>query len=164
MDQNTINHTDKSKGWGWLARLNPVVPRHWLLILAGIMWTGVGVLLSSLAVSWWAEMFSITSILLGILGVGISIFANQFQFRSLARKNIDRILSLNEKACAFSFQAWKGYLIIAVMMTAGILLRSSSIPKPYLAVVYAAIGGALLQASFNYYRQFLQTVRITKGQ
>lgn len=158
MDQNTTNQTNIFAGW--LARLNPAVPRHWLLILAGVMWTCVGGLLSSLAVSWWAEMFSITSILLGILGIGISIFANRFQFSSLARKNIDRILSLNKKACAFSFQAWNGYLIIAVMMTVGILLRNSSIPKPYLAVVYAAIGGALLQASYNYYQRFFQLARI----
>jgi hypothetical protein len=69
-------------------------------------------------------------------------------------KNIKRILSLNDKASVFAFQAWTGYLIIAVMMTTGMLLRNSSIPKPYLAVVYLAIGSALLLASMNYYKHF----------
>jgi hypothetical protein len=33
----------------------------------------------------------------------------------------------------------------------GILLRNSAIPRLDLALIYAAIGGALLQASANYY-------------
>ena len=37
------------------------------------------------------------------------------------------------------------------MMTGGMLLRHSTLPKPWLAVVYAAIGGALLLASRQYY-------------
>ena len=37
------------------------------------------------------------------------------------------------------------------MMAGGMMLRHSPIPRPYLAVVYAAIGAALLQASINYY-------------
>ena len=42
------------------------------------------------------------------------------------------------------------------MITGGILLRHSAVPKSYLAVVYAAIGGALLQASVHYYLRFFK--------
>lgn len=131
--------------------LNPTLPKEWLLLLAGGMWSAVGVMLSRFAVSWLIDPITFQTILLGCLGLLISIIANRFQFSKLAGKNIERISSLKEKACVFSFQTWKGYLIIAFMMTGGMLLRSSAIPKPYLAVVYAAIGGALLQASFKYY-------------
>ncbi len=139
--------------------LNPAVPRHWLLLLAGLMWSGVGVFLSCLAATWLAKSFSILSLLLFLVGVGVSVFANRVQFTRLAVKNIQRICSLNHTACLFSFQAWTGYLIIAFMMSLGIWLRSSSIPRPYLMVVYVAIGGALFQASFHYYRHFLQVVK-----
>lgn len=148
----------------WLARLNPALPKKWLLILAGIMWTGVGVMLLRYAITWLTHPLSTISILLGSLGVMISIAANRWMFSNLARKNIERILSLKDKACAFSFQAWKGYLIIAVMITSGILLRNSAIPKPYLAVVYAAIGGALLQASLNYYLRYYQVAGTSQPQ
>ena len=142
-----------------LEKLNPTLPKVWLLALAGVMWTGVGVMLLTYSIAWLTNPISAITILLGLLGVIISIAANRFQFSKLARKNIERILSGKDKVCLFAFQAWKGYLIIAVMVTGGILLRSSAIPKPYLAVVYAAIGGALLQASVNYYLRFFQVVR-----
>ena len=148
-----------SKFMNFIRMHNPKVPKRWLLLLAGLLWTGVGILLSALAVTWLVKAISIASFLLGLSGIGISIIANRFQFTRLAVKNINRILSLNDKAYIFSFQAWTGYLIIAVMMSTGILLRSSPIPKPYLAVVYFAIGGALLQASLNYYRYFFRAAK-----
>ena len=52
----------------------------------------------------------------------------------------------------------KGYLIIIGMMALGILLRRSPLPRPYLAIVYVAIGGALLQASLNYFVRLYQLV------
>jgi len=151
------NQTSKLKRWSKL--LHPAVPKHWLLIVAGVMWTGVGVLLASLAVGWLAKTFSVVSILLGLLGIGFSLLINHIQFARQKKKNIKRIIALNDKACVFSFQAWTGYLIIAIMMPTGIFLRNSIIPKPYLAVVYMAIGGALLQASLNYYRHFFQMIK-----
>ncbi len=39
------------------------------------------------------------------------------------------------------------------MITGGVLLRHSAIPKPYLAILYAAIGGGLFLSSFVYYGQ-----------
>ena len=135
----------------FVARFNPVVPRNWLLVLAGLMWSAVGILLCSYAVTWVTHPATVIALALGLLGLGISVAINRWGFSKLADKNIDRILAYDERACAFAFQAWKGYLIIVIMMTGGILLRHSFIPRPYLAVVYAAIGAALLQASINYY-------------
>ncbi|MCC6146578.1 MAG: hypothetical protein IT308_03315 [Anaerolineaceae bacterium] len=147
-----------------LLKLKPTIPKKWLLLSAGVIWSGVGILLLTYAVNWLTRPFSAITALLGLLGLIISIAADRFQFSKLARKNIERILSLNDKACLFAFQAWKGYLIIAVMMTGGILLRSSSFPKSYLAIVYAAMGGALFQASFQYYASFFQLYRSSSPQ
>lgn len=140
----------------WLSRLNPALPKKWLLILAGVMWSGVGVMLLRYAIIWLTHPLSTTSVLLGSLGAMISIAVNRMMFSVLAGKNIERILSFKDKACVFSFQAWKGYMIIPIMITAGLLMRNSAFPKPYLAVVYATIGGALLQASMSYYLRFSQ--------
>ena len=139
----------------WINHLNPAIPKRWLLVLAGIMWFGVGILLCSLAITWLIKSPNLISLLLAILGIIITIFINILMFSPLALKNVKRILAAREKACLFSFQAWTGYLIIAIMMTIGIFLRNSSIPKPYLAVVYLSIGGALLQASFHYFKNFI---------
>lgn len=159
MVENKQETNQTSKPRHWILSLNPVVSKHWLLIVAGCMWTGVGILLSFLAVTWLAKTLLMKAILLGLLGIVFSFAINRFQFTKLAMKNIKRILSLNDKACVFSFQAWTGYLIIAFMMSLGIYMRNSAIPKPYLAVLYIAIGGSLLQASWHYYRHFFQVIR-----
>jgi hypothetical protein len=137
---------------------SPAVPKRWLLLIAGGMWSGVSIMLLNYALTWLTHPLTTINIFLGILGVGLSIWANKVQFSHLAKKNIDRIAVMNDKVCLFAFQAWKGYLIIAIMITGGILLRHSAIPKPYLAVVYATIGGALLQASVHYYLRFFRLV------
>lgn len=145
----------------WITRFNPAVSRKWLLLLAGLIWTGVGLLLCSFALRWLTASPSLTSLGLGLLGLAVALAAYRLQFGKLALKNIERIFGLAEKACVFAFQAWKGYLIIVVMMTGGMLLRHSALPKPYLAVVYAAIGVALVLASSHYYRRlFHQSERL----
>jgi len=142
----------------WLVRLNPALSKKWLLVLAGVMWTGVGILLLQYAIRWLSHPISTISILLGMLGLIISIAVNRLMFSRLATKNIKRILSSKDKACVFSFQAWTGYLIVPIMITFGLIMRNSAIPKPYLAVVYAAIGGGLFQASLMYYLGYYQVV------
>jgi len=77
-----------------------------------------------------------------------------FVFSKLAQKNIRRIYELaphKEKVCIFAFQAAFSYLLIIGMITLGILLRFSPIPREYLAIVYLAIGIGLLYASVQYW-------------
>jgi hypothetical protein len=65
---------------------------------------------------------------------------------------------LPAKGCLFAFQAWRSYLIIGVMIGLGFVLRHSQIPKAYLAIVYFAVGGALILASFHYYACLWRTL------
>ena len=141
-----------------LRRYNPAVSKYWLLGLAGAMWAGVGIMLCLLAYGWLTHPVTRVTLICAALGVGIALAANRFGFTRLAHKNIKRILRLPARACVFSFQAWSGYLIIAFMMTLGIVLRHSPLPKAYLAVVYVAVGGALLQASLNYFARLARVI------
>ena len=149
--QRSIEDRTKNSWWSYL---KPTLPKRWLLIVAGAMWSAVGIMLLNYAVTWLTLSFSIPAILLGVLGIILSVMVNRWGFSKIALKNIERILALNEKACLFSFQAWKSYLLILVMVSTGIFLRNSAIPKVYLAVVCTTIGGALIQASVKYYTRF----------
>jgi len=60
--------------------------------------------------------------------------------------------------CVFSFMPWKSYLIITIMMATGFLLRNSPVPKLYLSVIYAGIGGALILSSLRYLRYLLLSI------
>ncbi len=140
----------------FLRRWNPAVPKAWLLMAAGVMWFGVSLLLVRYALIWLLEAPGPATLVAGGLGVAGALAAYWYGFSQIALKNSRRIQALNAKACFFSFQEWKGYAIIAVMMTTGILLRHSAIPRPYLIVVYATVGGGLFLSSFHYFRHIYQ--------
>jgi hypothetical protein len=59
------------------------------------------------------------------------------------------------KKCVFSFMSWKSYILVAVMVTMGVMLRHSPIPKTYLSVLYIGIGLSLILSSVRYMRVFL---------
>ena len=139
-----------------LKSLKPAVTKSWLIALAGLMWTGAGVMLCRLAYHWFVIIHMGIGITLGVLGVVMAFGAYHFGFSKIAKKNIERLSRLTEKTCIFAFQTWKGYLIIMVMITIGVFIRSAPISKTYLAVLYTTIGGALLLASFLYYKLLWQ--------
>jgi len=62
---------------------------------------------------------------------------------------------LTQKRCLFSFMTWRSYLIVLVMVSMGIALRHSSIPKRYLSVLYNGIGLALFLSGIRYLRFFI---------
>jgi len=134
-----------------LNSLKPAVTKYWLIALAGLMWTGVGVMLCRLAYIWFAVINRGIAASLGLFGIGMAVAAYYLGFSKIARKNIKRLCLLTEKKCVFAFQTWKSYLIIGFMITLGITLRNSAIPKQYLAVIYTTIGGAIFLSSFHYY-------------
>jgi len=143
-------------------RIKPAASKYLLIVLAGLMWSTVGVMLCSMAYCWLKEVDWLTALPLGFFGIILSLAVYRFGFSGIAKKNIDRICLLPEKGCVFAFQAWKSYLIIVVMIALGIILRHSPIPKHYLAIVYTTVGGALLLSSLHYYRKLWQLIILKK--
>ena len=137
-----------------LNNLKPAVTKSWLIALAGLMWTAVGVMLCRLAYNWLAVINSAMAMSLGLFSIAMAVTAYHFGFSKIARKNIKRLCLLTERTCVFAFQTWKGYLVIGLMIFLGALLRNSSIPKQYLAIIYTTIGGAIFLSSFHYYELF----------
>ena len=92
--------------------------------------------------------------LLLILAAGVvGIVKSYLVFFKLIKKNVQRIKELaphKDKICIFAFQANMSYLLVMVMITAGILLRLSPIPKLYLGLIYTAIGVALGMSGIKY--------------
>lgn len=135
--------------------LRPAVPKRWLFAIVAVIWTGVGVLLCGRAILWIEPMSIGREILAEAGGLLIAIPGYSYLFTKIVQKNIDRIHRLPDPACAFAFAAWRGYFMIGLMVTLGIALRNSTIPKFYLAFPYTAMGGMLLIGSVNFYGQFL---------
>lgn len=135
-------------------RLNPAVGRRWLLLIAGVTWMGVSVILAAFAYSWLRPLAPAAALPFAVGGAIVGFAAYRLGFVGLALRNIRRIRAMSERACVFAFMQWKSYLIIGVMSTSGALLRHSSFPKPYLAVVYLGMGACLFLSSLHYYPEF----------
>lgn len=141
------------------ATYKPAVTNGSLLLIAGMVWICVGAMLLILAFTWLAKAGSVHPFLFVGPGVVAALLIHHFGFLRIVDRNLKRILSTEEKKCMFGFVPWRSYLMIAVMMAMGALLRHSRIPKQYLAVLYIAIGLALVLSSVRYLRVCLGEMR-----
>jgi hypothetical protein len=135
------------------------VPKHWLLLLAGLLWIGVGCMLNSLAWSWLRTEPTGKAAMLGALGFASALVIHHFGFLRIVDKNLARILPMQGKRCVFSFMPLKSYILILIMSLLGVTLRHSPVPKPYLAVLYIAIGTALILSSIRYFRYVCKSIK-----
>lgn len=133
--------------------LKPSVPRRFLLVLAGLVWSGVGVMLLVIALGWLGREGGLGSAARGLLGTALGVAVWRLGFIRLAARNVARIRRGPERPCLFSFQAWKSYLLVLLMVGLGVGLRRSTFPKAWLAVVYVTMGVALALGSLAYYRE-----------
>jgi len=142
-----------SKSQSLLKKYNPAVKKEYLLLPAGFMWMGVGIMLCIMAFKWLGQ--SLQPLPFAIAGIAAGLIVYRFGFVKIAQKNIDRIEALPGKRCFFSFITFRSYLLVIVMMTLGITLRNSSIPREWLAVIYNCIGLGLALSSFRYFKAYL---------
>ena len=136
--------------------LNPRVDKKILILVAAVMWCGVGIMLIIFAETWLSDYRGKGLFLFYLSGIIAAMPIHHFGFLKLADKNLARLLPLKEKKCLFSFITWKSYLIIIIMMTMGITLRHSSIPKQYLSVLYNGIGLGLFLSGLRYFRNSIK--------
>jgi hypothetical protein len=137
-------------------KLSPAVDKKVLIFMAGLMWCVAGVMLIRYAVSWLALCTGREEIFFYSAGFLAAMLIHHFGFLKLADKNLNRLLPLKEKQNPFSFMTPKSYLIVMVMISMGIALRHSQIPKRYLSLVYNGIGLALFLSGIRYIKVFFE--------
>ena len=139
--------------------LAPRTRKIWLHLTAGFVWSAVGIMLLAFAAAWLFSLHSWTVWLFASAGCLLAMAIFSFGFSKLAAKNIERIVSLpQDSVCLFAFQRWTSYPLILVMIGMGIFLRHySTIPKPYLAILYIGIGASLFASSILYYLQVVRS-------
>jgi hypothetical protein len=140
-------------------RFKPGVDRWALLLLAGLVWIGVGTMLVLLARSWLVLETLQRAAIASAIGCSAALVIHHFGFLRVVDKNLNRILPMEGKRCVFSFMSWKSYGLVAVMVTGGIALRHSPLPKLYLAMLYIGIGAALILSSVRYLRYLVRDLR-----
>lgn len=131
----------------------PSASRKVLVLLAGIVWSAVGLALIALATGWLISSHRAVTVSLAI-GTAVGLAVYRYGFSKLVDVNLVRIYEQapgKDRICVFAFQNTRSYLIIATMMLTGYALRHLPIAKFYLVPVYLSIGLSLLLSSMHYY-------------
>jgi hypothetical protein len=144
-------------------KIYPAVKKIWLHLLAGLMWSGVGIMLVGFASRWFTKVPALHEILIILAGMLLATAIYFFGFSKMALKNVHRINNYRqERVCLFAFQRWTSYPLVLFMISLGIYLRVySPIPKPDLAIMYIGIGGSLFLSSLHYYAQVVRRKQVT---
>ncbi len=146
-----------------IANIKPAVNKEILLFLAGFMWFGVGLMLLFQSFFWLNAFHVHGSFMFCATGVAVALVVHHFGFLKIVDKNLGRILPMEGTKCIFSFITWKSYVMIAVMVAMGQLLRHLPIPKPYLSIIYIGIGLALMLSSIRYIRTLMSHIGKSKS-
>ncbi|MCI9005035.1 MAG: hypothetical protein HFH39_07315 [Lachnospiraceae bacterium] len=121
------------------------VKRNTLLFLACLVWSAAGFNILRIGLAAYSPYRTMLNYLLSVL-----VFAvfQKFIFGKLVKKHTARISAYqNERQFFLKFFDRKAFAIMAVMMTGGIILRTSGLaPERFIAVFYTGLGASLLLA------------------
>ena len=81
----------------------PTVARYWLLLAAGLLWSGVGITLCIVASSWLSHADWPGSGGIALSGFCLGVLVHHFGFSAIARKNIIRIARKPDQVMSFCF-------------------------------------------------------------
>jgi len=144
-----------------LEKLKPSVNKRSLLLVAGCAWTIAGGILISRAL---LELYSIHHYLISELLIGgvFGIIFYMVLFARISKKHITRITLITiDNPCFFSFFNLRSYIMMAVMISAGILLRKLDIINhEILYTFYLTMGVPLLASAFRFFSMWKKSKTI----
>lgn len=121
------------------------VRKIYLLLIASLVWFVAGVNVFVIGLSCYINNLNIINIILSIV---VFLVFEFLIFYRLVKKHTKRILQYEEEKQLFiKFFDIKSFIIMAFMMTGGIILRTFNlVSERFIAVFYTGLGFALLLA------------------
>lgn len=134
------------------------VRKNTLLLIACLVWAAAGVNILRIGLLAYPAYVSVWNVVLSLAVFGAFQY---FIFGRLVKKHTRRICGYEEEQQFFlKFFDAKAFAIMAVMMTGGILLRTSGLgPERFIAVFYSGLGASLLLAGLLFGRNYLRVLR-----
>ena len=142
----------------WLETYKPAVSSRTQLWLAGAMWSTVGVALSAVGTLWvlTSEKLAISLTLL-FVALGLGIGKSLWVLDRTASRIAERIKLRGDGQCLGGFFSLRVWALVVVMMLMGRMLRGTDIPRPFLGLIYAAVGVGLLISSRSIWKGLYET-------
>lgn len=136
--------------------MKPGVNRSAHLFAASFLWTAIGTILIVRGFNWIGSGTERWMVLLAlVLGTAKSLLV----LDKTAQKSLKRIMEMNDNTCIGAVYSWKTWLLVALMMIFGIIVRRFAEPGMVIGTLYLAIGWALLLSSRHGWIQWLQWTR-----
>lgn len=134
------------------------VKKNTLLLLAAVVWSVAGFNILRLGIIAYTPFVRLINFVLSLLV--FSVF-QKFIFGKLVTKHTKRIYEYKEERKLFlCFFDIKSFIIMAVMMTGGILIRSYGLaPERFIAVFYTGLGAALFMAGLMFGINYIHAIR-----
>jgi hypothetical protein len=135
--------------------LTPRIGRRYLYMIAALVWTFAGSMLLFRGMLLFMDDDHLFWIRISI-SIIAGILFYRFLFSKISRKHTNRIAAIGpDRPCLFSFFNVRSYILMSLMITAGISLRKSGIVSPeYLSIIYVTMGIPLFISSFRFYYAF----------
>jgi hypothetical protein len=136
-------------------RLLPRVAKHYLFLIAALVWTFAGVMLLFRGFTFKVGTPENWSLKL-IISILSGLLFYQLLFTRITKKHVARIQDMEvQKPVIFSFFNFRSYLMMFSMITLGVSLRLSGLVLPeYLSLMYITMGIPLLLSSYRFYSSF----------
>lgn len=150
---------------GFREKMKPGINRRYLVFVAALVWTAAAVILLKNGIKWQADdsqYLIILHIYSGVVGGLLFYYA---LFARISYKHIKRIFLVEDpKPCIFSFFDGRSYFLMAIMIAAGITLRSLHIfNKDNLGTFYIAMGIPLMMSAIRFWYFGLRYSRFMAG-
>lgn len=134
----------------------PSISKKWFLLVSGILWFFASTMLIRSGTFFMFDYSHhiLFNIAVGFLG-GLILFA--VVFYSILKKDVSRIVKTdNERFSILSITGLKGYVVVAILISAGILLkRFHYIDMMNQHIFYISLGTAMLIASMKFFYSLL---------
>ncbi len=131
------------------------VQKNTLLLIACLVWGAAGFNILKIGLLAYPNYLQPLNYALSLVVFAIFQF---LIFGKLVKKHTQRILAYKEKQFFLKFFDVKSFIIMAFMMTFGIVLRATNIaPERFIAVFYTGLGSALALAGLLFGYHFAKT-------
>ncbi len=136
----------------WLNRYKPTANVRVHLLVAASVWTIVGSLLAFFGIRWLVADGRGLILALMPVAVVVGLAKGHYVLPLTSTRVTDRIQARGDGRCIGSFLSVRMWLLVAMMVLLGRLLRSGLLPHSVVGLIYLAIGTALLFGSLRVWR------------
>ena len=125
-------------------KVKPGASRTVHLFVAALLWTVIGLVLM---IRGWGWIGPGAARLLVVLALALGTVKSLFILDKSANRCMRRIRDFDDNTCLGAVYSWKTWLLVLLMMTFGITMRTITDPGRIIGTLYVAIGWALLFSS-----------------